>query len=152
MKTAAVLLLLIAIAPLPARAADQSSGLEAQIRKLNAEEVQALLKNDVKALDRLWSDDFVVTNPFNAFLTKRQVLAQVGADAISFSSYERQVDYVRRQGDVVIVAGGETVGWAGRMPIAGTTSKLRFTSVWRMQGARWKEVARHASTILPKRE
>jgi ketosteroid isomerase-like protein len=135
----------------PAGPVPQDAGIEVQIRKLNAEEVRALLKNDARELDRLWAEDFVVTNPFNVFLTKPQVLAQVRADAISFSAYERHVDYVRRHGDSVVVAGRETVGWAGKMPIAGTTSNLRFTSVWKMQDGRWREVARHASTVL-KRE
>ena len=40
-----------------------SDGAEEGIRRLNAEEVDAFLKNDRAAMARLWSDDFVVTNP-----------------------------------------------------------------------------------------
>ena len=36
---------------------------EEQVRRLNAEEVEAFLHNDPKTMARLWSDDFVVTNP-----------------------------------------------------------------------------------------
>ena len=38
-------------------------GIENEVRRLNAEEVQAFSHNDSKAMAHLWSDDFVVTNP-----------------------------------------------------------------------------------------
>ena len=38
-------------------------GIENEVRRLNAEEVQAFIHNDSKAMAHLWSDDFVVTNP-----------------------------------------------------------------------------------------
>ena len=48
---------------------------EAEVRALSAEEVQALLRRNAVAMARLWSHDFVVTNPLSRFVTKRQVLA-----------------------------------------------------------------------------
>jgi hypothetical protein len=57
------------------------------------------------------------------------------------------VEYVRVYGDTVIVAGSETVNWAGRMPNAGKTDHLRFTAVWMKQNGRWQEVARHANIV-----
>jgi len=50
---------------------------EAEIRRLSAEEVQAFLQRDPGLLARLWSDDFVVTNPLNQLVTKAQVLEMV---------------------------------------------------------------------------
>ena len=47
---------------------------EEEIRRLNVEEPEAFLHKDPKTLARLWSDDFVVTNPFNKFVNKQQVL------------------------------------------------------------------------------
>jgi hypothetical protein len=43
--------------------------------------------------------------------------------------------------------GAETVVWAGKMPMAGKTSHLRFTAIWMRKGAGWQEVARHANII-----
>jgi hypothetical protein len=51
---------------------------EQEVRRLNAEEVEAFVHNDPKAMARLWSDDFVVTNPLNKFVNKQQVLAKGG--------------------------------------------------------------------------
>jgi hypothetical protein len=45
-----------------AREEDKSSEV---VRRLNTQEVQAFLQKDAKAMARLWSDDFVVTNPLN---------------------------------------------------------------------------------------
>ncbi|HXP69969.1 MAG TPA: nuclear transport factor 2 family protein [Candidatus Dormibacteraeota bacterium] len=120
---------------------------EQEIRKLNAQEVAAFLQNDPKSMARLWSDDFVVTNPLNKFVTKQQVLGMVESGFLVITSYDRQIEYVRFYGDTAIVAGNETVKWGGRMPNAGKTEHLRFTAVWMKQAGRWQEVARHANIV-----
>jgi ketosteroid isomerase-like protein len=121
--------------------------VEDEIRRLNTQEVEGLLKNDVKTLSALWSDDLVVTNPFNKFINKQQVVQMTASGTLAFSSYKRDVEYVRVYGDTAVVAGSETVVWAGKLPTAGQTSNLRFTSVWRKQGKTWQQVARHANMI-----
>jgi uncharacterized protein (TIGR02246 family) len=121
---------------------------EETVRRLNAEEVQAFIQKDSKAMARLWSDDFVVTNPLNKFVNKKQVLGMVESGFLVIPSYDRHIEYVRVYGDTVIVAGSETVLWGGKMPNTGKTEHLRFTGVWMKQQGRWQQVARHAN-ILP---
>lgn len=130
----------------PAAAGD--SPVAAEIRRLNTEEVAAFVHDDPRAMARLWSDDFVVTNPLNRFVTKQQVLGMVQSGFLVISAYDRQIEYLRVYGDVVIVAGNETVLWGGKMPNAGKRERLRFTGIWMKQHGRWQEVARHAN-ILP---
>ena len=125
-----------------------SDSAEEGIRRLSAEEVDAFLKNDRSAMARLWSDDFVVTNPLNKFVTKEQVLGLLTSGFLAFKSYHRRIEYARVYGKTVVVAGSETVVWAGKMPMAGKSSALRFTAIWMKQGGRWQEVARHANIIL----
>lgn len=122
--------------------------IEDEIRRLNKQEVEALLRNDVSPLKLLWSDDFVVTNPFNTFVNKQQVLQMIQSGLLGFSSYQREIEYVRVYGDTVLVAGRETVGWAGKLPTSGTTSHLRFTGIWMKQSGRWQQVARHANIVV----
>lgn len=122
---------------------------EAEVRQRDAAEVEAFLADDVAALAALWSDNFVVTNPFNQFVNKQQVLSLVTSGTLAFSSYLRHIEYVHVYQDIVIVAGSETVVWAGRIPLAGQTSNLRYTAVWARHGNEWQEVARHANLILP---
>jgi len=120
---------------------------EEEVRRLNAEEVEAFLHNDPKAMARLWSDDFVVTNPLNKFVNKQQVLGMVKSGFLVITAYDRKIEYVRVYGDTVIVTGSETAMWGGRMPHAGKTEHLRFTAVWMKQRERWQEVARHANIV-----
>jgi len=126
-----------------------SDSAEEGIRRLNAEEVDAFLKNDRAAMARLWSDDFVVTNPLNRFVTKQQVLGMVDSGFLVITSFDRQIEYLRVYGDVVVVAGREAVVWGGRMPNASKSENLRFTAVWIKQGGRWQQIARHANIVPP---
>ena len=122
---------------------------EDEIRCLSAEEVDAFLKNNRAAMARLWSDDLVVTNPLNKFVTKQQVLGMVDSGFLVITSFDRQIEYLRVYGDIVIVAVRESVVWGGKMPNAGKSENLRFTAVWMKQGGRWQEIARHANIVLP---
>jgi ketosteroid isomerase-like protein len=118
-----------------------------EVRRVNAEEVEAFLHKDPKAMARLWFDDFVVTNPLNKFVSKQQVLGMMESGVLVITSYERQIEYLRFYGDTAIVAGSETVVWGGKMPNAGKTEHLRFTGIWMKQGESWQEVVRHANIV-----
>jgi ketosteroid isomerase-like protein len=126
---------------------DQNRSPEDEVRTGNDEEVEAFLRRDARSLGRLWSDDLVVTNPLNKFVTKPQVLGMVESGLLLFASFDRQVEYVRVYGDTVIVAGTEKVVWGGRMPNTGRAESLRFTAVWMKRDRRWQEVARHANIV-----
>lgn len=125
----------------------ETSPAEKEVRRLNAEEVNAFLHRDRKAMERLWSDEFVVTNPLNKFVTRQQVLGMVEAGVLVIVSYEREIEYLRVYGDTVVVAGRETVVWGGKMPNAGKRELLRFTGIWMKQQGQWHEVARHANIV-----
>jgi ketosteroid isomerase-like protein len=151
-----LMLLTMTVLPLMAQVAAGRSAVaqteedklaEAEVRRLNAEEGQAFLNKDAKALDRLWSDDLVVTNPLNKFVSKQQVLGMVESGFLVITSLDRQIEYLRVYGDTVIVAGSETALWGGKMPNAGKTEHLRFTGIWMKQHGRWQEVARHANIV-----
>jgi uncharacterized protein (TIGR02246 family) len=120
---------------------------EEEVRRLNGEEVEAFLHKDPKTMARLWSDDFVVTNPLNKFANKQQVLGMMESGFLVITSYDRQIEYLRFYGETAIAAGSETVTWGGKMPNVGKTEHLRFTCIWMKQGGRWQEVARHANIV-----
>ena len=62
------------------------TNIEEEVRRLSDEEVQAFLRKDAEAMTQLWSDDMVVTNPLNKFVSKQDVLGIMRAD---FSSLRR---------------------------------------------------------------
>ena len=127
----------------------QNPLVEQEIRRLNAEETQAFLHRDGKTLATLWSDDLVVTNPLNKFVTKQQVLGMIDSGLLVITSYERSIEYIRVYGDTAIVAGSETVVWGGKMPKAGNIEHLRFTGVWMKQAGRWVESLDTPTSCLP---
>ena len=60
-----------------ATAAQEDKHAKEEIRGLNTQEVDAFLHKDPQAMARLWSDDFLVTNPLNKFVTRQQVPGMV---------------------------------------------------------------------------
>lgn len=120
---------------------------DAKLRAANSREVEAFLTTDPAALDQLWSDDFVVTNPLNKVATKPEVLAMVKGGMLSFKSYDRQIEQILHHGNMAIVIGSESVEWSGKMPLAGRLLALRYTAIWLNTGGKWREVARHANVV-----
>ena len=147
------LLLLAPLAMMLGSAAAQHNGSaedEAAVRKLYEDERKAFLKADAKELSTYFADEFFVTNPFNQLALKKAFFIDLVANGtLAFSKFERTIEHMQFYGEMVIVAGRETCGWAGKMPLAGKTSELRFTGVARKVNGRWIEVARHANIIVP---
>ena len=121
--------------------------IDADLQAVNSREVAYFMAADAKGLEALWADSFVVNNPLNQLATKPQVLGMVSSGMLRFTSYDRKIEYVRRYGDIAVVTGAESVVWAGRMPLAGKLSHLRFLAVWQHSASGWREIARQGSVI-----
>lgn len=126
----------------------QESSAEAEIRKLEEQERQAVLKRDTAALRKIWDKHFIVNAPNNKVViaaenpVDRPVVAQ-----ISYSSFTREIEQILVRGDVVFCMGNEIVVPASDRPKAGQEIKRRYTNVWMKQDGAWTLVARHASVI-----
>ncbi len=131
------------------RGTNRNGRVEEEIRRLHNEAREAVLRGDLATLERLWSEDFVVTNPDNQILPNRQqVLERIRSGSIRYTSFERQIEYIRIHGSTAILMGRETVISAGDRADAGRTTNRRYTEVWMRQGGRWQAVARHANNIV----
>lgn len=80
---------------LQASSSSESRLPEQQVRRASDAEVRAFLQKDPEAMARLWSDDFVVTNPLNKFVNKQDVLGMVRSGFLVITSYDRRIEYVR---------------------------------------------------------
>jgi ketosteroid isomerase-like protein len=126
------------------------NGEEDVIRQLEEQERQAVLQQDLAALERLWAEEFIVNNPQNQLSTSRgDVLALVKRGLIRYAAFERRIESIRFNADIAIVMGAETVEPVGDAPRAGTTVERRFTNIWRKQDATWHMIARHANVTAP---
>jgi ketosteroid isomerase-like protein len=132
----------------------EQSAAEQLVRSLDDQERAAALARDIRVLERLWSDDFTVNAPNNEVVVGKQAVLGtfVHAGVIDFSSFERQVEFMRIDGRFAVLMGLETVMPKADAPaaglVAGRAVKRRFTNVWRNEDGTWRLYWRHAN-VLP---
>ena len=123
---------------------------EAEIRKLEQAVITAILTSDTNTLKQVWAPEFLVNNPRNSISINRDAVLQTHkAGMINYSSFERVIEQVQFQKNIVITMGQET--FISRTDIpgakAGQPYKRRFTNIWKKKKGRWQQIARHASII-----
>ena len=123
--TSGLLLLLSLLLGTVAMAQDRNSD-EELVRSLDDQERVAALNRDVSALERLWSDQFILNAPNNQVVVgKRAVLDTfLRAGIINFSTFERQIELIRADGAFVIIMGLETVQPVSESPSTGLVPDL----------------------------
>jgi hypothetical protein len=130
-------------------AAQSQPKAESEIRKLEQAELHAVLKGDTVTLfQQLWAPEFIVNNPANIVVTRRQVAELIRAGKIDYERFERVVECVSIIDNTAIVMGHELVSPEGATDNAGKSLTRRYTNIWMKRGKLWKLVARQA-TIVP---
>jgi hypothetical protein len=129
----------------PGQSAKQNGALERKIRELEQQEVDALLRGDLAAVQANWAEDYTVNNPFNQVVKASQ--GPIRAGTLTYSSFVREIESVLIHGNTVIVMGRETVVPKGTSPDAGKTINRRFTNIWMKRDGKWLLTARHASVV-----
>ncbi len=123
---------------------------EVEIRKLEQIVVMAILKGDTNTLKQVWAPEFLVNNPRNDISANRNaVLHTQKSGMIDYSIFERVIEQMQFQKDIVITMGHETFVSKNDIPgaRAGQTYKRRFTNIWMKKKGNWQQIARHASII-----
>ncbi|HEY0763470.1 MAG TPA: nuclear transport factor 2 family protein [Pyrinomonadaceae bacterium] len=126
-----------------AQSVKQKAKIEQEIRRLDLAHADAVLRGDLAALDKLWTKDFKVNNPFNQI----DRADRIRTGAVTYSSFIREPETVLIHGDTVIVMGREIVVPKGNSPDSGKTINRRYTNIWMKRSGNWRLVARHASVI-----
>ena len=137
------ILTVITPALVSAQTAKHKQLIEREIRKLDLAHADAVLRGDLAAMDKLWTKDFKVNNPFNEI----DKADRIRTGAVTYSSFVRVPETVLIHGDTVIVMGHEEVIPKGNSPGAGKTINRRYTNIWMKRSGRWRLIARHASVI-----
>lgn len=124
------------------------TSVDEQVIKLEQTEKEALLAQDTLKLKEIWDEDFMVNAPINRVSKDRkEVLKLVKAGFISYSSFDRKMEEMRKVGDFVITMGSETVVPSRNRPHGGETINRRYTHVWQYKNGQWRLIARHANVI-----
>ena len=107
------------------------------VRSLDDQERIAAFRRDIPTLERLWGEDFVVNAPNNQVVVGRTAVLDtfVRGGIINFSSFERQIEFVRVEGAFVILMGLEIIEPVSSNPtaglVAGQVITRRFTNIWK---------------------
>jgi rhodanese-related sulfurtransferase len=125
-------------------AVKQAAAEENTIRSLEEQERAAVLKEDVDALEQLWSEQLIVNNPQNEISADRSVVIdRVKRGLIRYSLFERRIESIRFNEDLAIVMGSETVVRKDDTAVV----QRRFTNIWKKSGPAWRMIARHANVV-----
>ena len=120
--------------------------IEQEVKKLDLEHADAVLRGDQEAMNKYWTEDFIVTNPFNEIDQADRIKKGI----VTYSSFVRESEAIRVHGNTVIVMGKETVVPKGTSPDAGKTINRRYTNIWMLRDGKWRLIARHANVICAK--
>ncbi len=132
--------------------AQSQAKTETKIREREQTVVTAILNGDTTMLKQVWAPEFLVNNPRNDISGNLNAVLQVQkAGMINYSSFERIIEQMQFQKNMVITMGYETFVSRNDIPgaKAGQTYKRRFTNIWLKKKGKWQQVARHASIICP---
>ena len=149
-KTAMMIQIIIWIATVlvMGQNAKQKDNREAEIRKIDAAEADAILRNDAAAAEAFYADDVVVNNPrYTVTNGKQALMARIKTGSIHYSSFVREIETIAFQGETAIVMGKETVKPDGNAPGAGQTILRRYTNIWMKRNSKWQLIARHANIV-----
>ena len=117
--------------------------IEIEVRKLDSLHAAAVLSGDLNEMDKYWTEDFMVTNPFNEI----DKADRIRNGTLTYSSFQRICEAVKIYENVAILMGKEIVVPKGKSPDSGKTINRRYTNIWMNLNGHWKLVARHASVI-----
>ena len=120
--------------------------IEQEVKKLDLEHADAVLRGDQEAMNKYWTEDFIVTNPFNEIDQADRIKKGI----VTYSSFVRESEVIKVHGNTVIVMGKETVVPKGTSPDAGKTINRRYTNIWMLRDGKWRLIARHANVICAK--
>jgi len=119
---------------------------EAEIATAEAQLAEAFTRQDVAAIDRLWSDDFIFTFPSGKVFTKQQRLAgmkPLPADAKPSLINKNDSIVIHVYGDCAVAA----VLSSWRPADASTGDQYQATHVWIRQSGHWRLVAAQVAQI-----
>lgn len=117
-----------------------------EIRQLEQQLADAVVKGDVATFDRLFADDFTHGSQSGRFRTKAAWMKGKQQGKSAYVSSDSTDVQVRVSGDTAVVTGLSKPRWREGDHIA--TGQFRFLRVWAKRDGQWKAVA-FQSTEVP---
>ena len=122
---------------------DAPSSWDVEIRAREEALRVAFLHADMRALDELIADDYIVNSPSHKVVMKALLLQSLETGRLRHLSFDSRIETMQRHGDTVVVMGGDrVVDGPDRV-----CSTRRFTNLWQLEDGRWRATARHAHVV-----
>ncbi len=130
--------------------AKPNAKVEAELRQLERQWLDAYDNNDTAAMERIVADDFQITYGDGRTLNKKQTLASLkpGAPKDANSEQYTEDSVVRVYGKTAIITG--VYIYQQRDGDKETISRSRYTDTYRKRKGRWQVISSHLSPLLVK--
>lgn len=139
----AALLALFALATVPLFAATKA---EEELHASLTAYRQALVKKDLAALEKIWTDDYAFIDAHGRVLTKADRLADIRSSATSLDTIRHEEPpQIRVHGDIGILT--STVTITGRYGGKDVSGQFRSTHIWILAGGRWQLLMNQLTAI-----
>ncbi len=146
LRALTIALLIIAVSPpalgqIPGATARRRRSVESEVRKLDREWGEAILRRDAATLDRLLADDYTRTEPSGETIDKAQEIAETKAPALVSA-----VEFLRTE-DVEVKVSGEQATVTGIVVVSvrfdgqGIRERYGYTRTFAKRDRRWRIVA-----------
>ena len=111
---------------------------EDKITQIEYELVEAFLRRDIKTLDRILADEFIITDPHGPSFTKEQYLADLARERVSFKSLVIDEIEVRVIEGTAVVTGKATAD--GRSLDGAYKGQYSFLDVYLKKSSGWQAI------------
>ena len=149
MKQLLSIVLLMATSPIIAQVKTDKPADSRQDRelllKLTDEIIRAKSKRDIDALEHIFADDYVFTNPAGLFANETEYIDGAKADTATYESVTNSERVVNVYGDAAVVAGITIV--KGSFDGHDIGGRFRFTSTFVRRKDGWKCVATQLTRV-----
>ena len=122
---------------------DRSQTVEAEIRQLAQEWMEATARRDAAALDRFLADEFLLVAARG--LSDKPAWLHAALHLIEVTAFRYDDVRIRLYGDVAVMHSH----WTQQATMAGQdwSGEFRLTDVWVRRAGRWQVVARHLTQV-----
>ena len=144
--TITLLLSLLTVPSLPARAANHQDKTTQDVREVEKRRIQYLTGGDLTQLERILSDDLIYTHSSGRVESKAQFLAALRSGEMKYEAMDHEDVQVRVYGDTAVLTGRSRVKLKSKGE--DRSFPLRFTLVYAKQERQWRMVG-WQSTRLP---
>jgi ketosteroid isomerase-like protein len=113
----------------------------AEVKEMIVKYHEALMRRDVVALERIWSDDYLLTNADGTLFTKVQRLADLKSGVTGFESISWNEDEIKLRVYEDMVVANIPITLKGQYSEKKVSGQFHSLHVWVKRGGSWQLVA-----------